>query len=79
VVFPSNAQLSTRANGIAETTLRENLAVLVNAGMIHRKDRRNGARKDCAGDLQDAFGFRLAPLLARSEDPDEIARLSEVT
>ncbi len=32
VVFPSNAQLATRANGIAGTTLRENLAVLVDAG-----------------------------------------------
>lgn len=51
VVFPSNAQLSTRANGIARTTLRENLAILVNAGMIHRKDSPNGkryARKDRA-------------------------------
>jgi replication initiation protein RepC len=77
VVFPSNAQLSTRANGIAGTTLRENLAVLVNAGIIHRKDSPNGkryARKDRAGDLQDAFGFSLAPLLARSE---ELARLAQ--
>jgi replication initiation protein RepC len=77
VVFPSNAQLSTRANGIAGTTLRENLAILVNAGMIHRKDSPNGkryARKDRAGDLEDAFGFSLAPLLARSE---ELARLAQ--
>ncbi|MDW5318341.1 plasmid replication protein RepC [Rhizobium sp. PL01] len=77
VVFPSNAQLSTRANGIAGTTLRENLAILVNAGMIHRKDSPNGkryARKDREGDLEDAFGFSLAPLLARSE---ELARLAQ--
>jgi len=71
VVFPSNAQLCVRANGIAATTLRENLAILVNAGIIHRKDSPNGkryARKDRAGDLEDAFGFSLAPLLARSEE-----------
>ena len=77
VVFPSNAQLATRANGIAGTTLRENLAILVNAGMIHRKDSPNGkryARKDRAGDVEEAFGFSLAPLLARSE---ELARLAQ--
>ncbi|MQB46055.1 plasmid replication protein RepC [Rhizobium sp. ICMP 5592] len=77
VVFPSNAQLATRANGIAGTTLRENLAILVNAGMIHRKDSPNGkryARKDRAGTVEEAFGFNLAPLLARSE---ELARLAQ--
>ncbi|WP_426240724.1 plasmid replication protein RepC [Pararhizobium sp. DWP1-1-3] len=77
VVFPSNAQLATRANGIAGTTLRENLAILVNAGIIHRKDSPNGkryARKDRAGEVEDAFGFSLAPLLARSE---EWARLAQ--
>jgi replication initiation protein RepC len=77
VVFPSNAQLATRANGIAGTTLRENLAVLVDAGMIHRKDSPNGkryARKDRAGAVEEAFGFSLAPLLARSE---ELARLAQ--
>jgi replication initiation protein RepC len=77
VVFPSNAQLATRANGIAGTTLRENLAVLVNAGMIHRKDSPNGkryARKDRAGTIEEAFGFSLAPLLARSE---ELANLAQ--
>jgi replication initiation protein RepC len=77
VVFPSNMQLATRANGIAGTTLRENLAILVNAGMIHRKDSPNGkryARKDRAGEVEEAFGFSLAPLLARSE---ELARLAQ--
>jgi len=77
VVFPSNAQLATRANGIAGTTLRENLAILVTAGMIHRKDSPNGkryARKDRAGTVEEAFGFSLAPLLARSE---ELAHLAQ--
>ena len=71
IVFPSNAQLSARANGIAGTTLRENLALLVQAGLIHRNDSPNGkryARKGRDGAIETAYGFSLAPLLARSEE-----------
>lgn len=71
VVFPSNVQLTTRANGIAGTTLRENLAVLVDAGLINRNDSPNGkryVRRDKDGAVETAFGFSLAPLLARSEE-----------
>ncbi|TJW00067.1 MAG: replication initiation protein RepC [Mesorhizobium sp.] len=71
IVFPSNAQLSARANGIAGTTLRENLALLVQAGLIHRNDSPNGkryARKGRDGVIETAYGFSLAPLLARSEE-----------
>ncbi|MCA2380031.1 replication initiation protein RepC [Agrobacterium genomosp. 3 str. RTP8] len=71
IVFPSNAQLIARANGIAGTTLRENLAVLVEAGIIQRNDSPNGkryARKDSDGSIETAYGFSLAPLLARSEE-----------
>lgn len=71
IVFPSNAQLMTRANGIAGTTLRENLAVLVDAGLINRNDSPNGkryVRRDKSGSIETAYGFSLAPLLARSED-----------
>lgn len=32
IVFPSNAQLSLRAHGMAGSTLRRHLAVLVEAG-----------------------------------------------
>ncbi|WP_438754963.1 plasmid replication protein RepC [Pararhizobium sp. O133] len=69
VVFPSNAQLTARANGIAGTTLRENLALLVDAGLIHRNDSPNGkryARKGRDGAIETAYGFSLAPLLARA-------------
>eukprot|EP01035_Chromulina_nebulosa_P046373 gene46373-62811_t len=38
IVFPSNAQLSLRAHGIAGTTLRRHLAALVDAGLIIRHD-----------------------------------------
>lgn len=77
VVFPSNAQLTLRAHGIAGTTLRRHLAVLVEAGIVHRRDSPNGkryARRGRAGDIEQAFGFDLAPLLVRAE---EFARLAE--
>ncbi|MCY1740938.1 plasmid replication protein RepC [Ensifer sp. SL37] len=77
IVFPSNAQLSVRAHGIAHATLRRHLAALVEAGLIVRRDSANGkrfARKNGAGDIDDAFGFDLAPLLARA---DELARLTQ--
>lgn len=71
VVFPSNDQLSVRAHGIAGTTLCQHLAALGDAGLIQRKDSANGkryARKDGSGAIEDAFGFSLAPLLARAEE-----------
>jgi replication initiation protein RepC len=71
VVFPSNAQLALRANGIAGTTLRENLALLVQTGLIQRNDSPNGkryARKGNDGAIETAYGFSLAPLLARAEE-----------
>nr|WP_149744309.1 plasmid replication protein RepC [Rhizobium sp. NFACC06-2] len=71
IVFPSNAQLSSRANGIAETTLRENINLLVKVGIIHRRDSPNGkryVRKGDDGQLEAAYGFSLAPLLARSTE-----------
>ncbi|WFU07355.1 plasmid replication protein RepC (plasmid) [Rhizobium sp. CB3171] len=77
VVFPSNQQLSVRAHGIAGTTLRRHLAALVDAGLIQRKDSANGkryARKDNGGQIEDAFGFSLAPLLARAEELAQLAQ-----
>ena len=71
IVFPSNAQLTARANGIAGSTLRENLAHLVEAGLIQRFDSPNGkryARKGTDGAIETAYGFSLSPLLARSEE-----------
>lgn len=71
IVFPSNAQLSLRAHGIAGATLRRHLAALVEAGLIVRRDSANGkryARKDRAGEIENAFGFDISPLLMRSEE-----------
>ncbi|OWO92920.1 replication initiation protein RepC [Rhizobium esperanzae] len=71
IVFPSNAQLTLRAHGIAGATLRRHLALLVEAGLIVRKDSANGkryARKDKTGAIDSAFGFDLSPLLMRVEE-----------
>jgi len=76
IVFPSNAQLSRRANGMAEQTIRRHIAVLISAGLLVRKDSANGkrfARRSRAGEIDEAFGFSLKPLLARA---DEINRLA---
>lgn len=77
VVFPSNKQLSLRAHGMPDTSLRRNLASLIDAGLILRRDSPNGKRyahKDRAGDIEEAFGLSLAPLLARA---DEIAQAAD--
>ncbi|MNI33430.1 hypothetical protein D3C73_873790 [compost metagenome] len=71
VVFPSNAQLSLRAHGITETTLRRQLAALVNAGLIQRRDSPNGkrfARRNRDGEIDIAYGFDLTPLAVRSAE-----------
>ncbi|WP_184707344.1 plasmid replication protein RepC [Rhizobium lusitanum] len=77
IVFPSNALLARRAHGIAGATLRRHLALLVETGLIIRKDSANGkryARRDNAGEIGTAFGFDLSPLLSRA---DELASLAQ--
>ncbi|PDT14832.1 replication initiation protein RepC [Rhizobium sp. J15] len=76
VVFPSNTQLSLRARGMAAATLRRHLAVLVEAGLISRKDSPNGkryVRRGRAGGIDEAYGFSLAPLLARASEIEATA------
>ncbi|NTS33335.1 replication initiation protein RepC [Phyllobacterium sp. BT25] len=76
VVFPSNVQLSMRAHGMASATLRRHLAALVECGLITRKDSPNGKRyshKGRGGEITDAFGFSLAPLLVRAEEIEAAA------
>ena len=77
VVYPSNLQLSLRANSMPGSTMRRHLTALVEAGLILRKDSANGkryARKDRTGEIETAFGFDLSPLLARAE---ELAHLAQ--
>lgn len=76
IVFPSNKQLALRAHGMADATLRRHLAALVDAGFILRQDSPNGkryARRAKGGDVQIAFGFSLAPLLARAPELETAA------
>ncbi|NTJ68153.1 replication initiation protein RepC [Agrobacterium rhizogenes] len=76
IVFPSNAQLSLRAHGMAEQTIRRHLAALIAAGLLVRRDSPNGkryARRSRAGDLNEAYGFSLTPLLSRAEEIEYLA------
>ena len=76
IVFPSNAQLSLRAHGMAEQTIRRHLASLIEAGLLTRRDSANGkrfVRRNREGQIDEAFGFSLAPLLARAEEIERLA------
>jgi replication initiation protein RepC len=56
---------------MAHATLRRHLAALLERGIILRRDSPNGkrfARKGRGGEVEEAFGFSLAPLLARAEE-----------
>ena len=76
VVFPSNVQLSLRTHGMAEQTIRRHIALLVESGLVIRRDSPNGkryARRNRAGDIGEAYGFCLSPLVARSVEIEQIA------
>ncbi|MGU3401560.1 plasmid replication protein RepC [Brucellaceae bacterium D45D] len=76
IVFPSNKQLALRSHGMADATLRRHLSALVDAGFIARQDSPNGkryARRAKGGEMQIAFGFSLAPLLARAHELEHAA------
>lgn len=71
IVFPSNRELSFRARGMAPATVRRHLACLVDAGMIFRRDSANGkrfCRRDDAGQVEEAFGFDLAPFVLQADE-----------
>lgn len=71
IVFPSNAELSRRTQGMADATLRRHIAALVHAGLISRRDSPNGkryARRDGSGAIETAFGFDLGPLALRAAE-----------
>jgi replication initiation protein RepC len=71
VVWPSNEQLIGRANGMSPATLRRHLANLVDCGLVIRRDSPNGkrfARKSEEGDIEQAYGFDLMPIVARAAE-----------
>lgn len=76
IVWPSNEQLIARANGMPPTTLRRHLAVLVDCGLVIRRDSPNGkryARKGRGGQVEQAYGFDLSPIVARAQEFEELA------
>ncbi|HEY8161005.1 MAG TPA: plasmid replication protein RepC [Methylocystis sp.] len=76
IVFPSNKELSIRAHGMAPATLRRHIAMLVEAGLIIRRDSPNGkrfARRGQGGEIDEAFGFDLTPLIARASEIETLA------
>src|ERR1700691_4943743 len=80
IVFPSNQQLCLRTHGMPPSTLRRQLAALVDAGLIVRRDSPNGkryARKGRGGEITFAFGFDLSPLAARAEEFERMAEQIE--
>src|ERR1700729_1370062 len=77
IVFPSNELLCLRTHGMSASTLRRQLAALVDAGLIVRRDSPNGkryARKGRGGEIKLAFGFDLAPLVVRAEEFEGMAQ-----
>jgi replication initiation protein RepC len=80
IVFPSNEQLCLRTHGMPASTLRRQIAVLVDAGLIVRRDSPNGkryARKGRGGEIKLAFGFDLAPLVVRAAEFERLAEQIE--
>jgi len=76
IVWPSNEQLMARANGISPATLRRHLSVLVECGLIIRRDSPNGkrfARRSRAGEIEQAYGFDLSPIVARAVEFKDLA------
>ena len=64
IVFPSNKTLSTRLNGMPESTIRRHLSQLVKVGIVSRHESPNRKRfaRRAAVVGQVAFGFDLSPL-----------------
>ena len=76
IVWPSNEQLIGRANGMSPATLRRHLGNLVDCGLIVRRDSPNGkryARKGQGGEVEQAYGFDLSPIVARATEFKELA------
>lgn len=66
VIHPSNKSICERLNGMPCSTMRRHLGHLVAAGLLRRKDSPNGKRYARRyGGEKIAFGFDLAPLVAR--------------
>lgn len=75
-VFPSNASLSERTNGLNERTIRRCIGRLVDANLIQRRDSATRKRFPLryGGVIKDAFGFDLQPMFDRESELTEHAK-----
>lgn len=74
VVYPSNATICERLNGMPCSTMRRHLSGLVQAGFLVRRDSPNGKRfVRRSGGAPQAFGFDLTPLVVRFGEVCEAA------
>ncbi|WP_108461597.1 plasmid replication protein RepC [Devosia naphthalenivorans] len=76
IVWPSNEQLINRANGMSPATLRRHLANLIDCGLVIRRDSPNGkrfARKGQGGEVEEAYGIDLSPIVARAAEFKDLA------
>lgn len=80
IVWPSNNFLCSRT-GLSERTVRFALARLIELGVIAAKDSANGkrfARMNRQGEVVDAFGFDLSPIINRlSEWKDRLVAIKD--
>lgn len=69
IVFPSNAAICDRLNGMANSTMRRHLARLIDCGLLIRRDSPNGKRytRHLAG-ARIAYGFDMTPLIDRAAE-----------
>lgn len=80
VVFPSNASICERLNGMPCSTMRRHLGNLVASGLILRKDSPNGKRYVRRGPAGvQAYGFDLSPLARRYPDICQAAQVMRDT
>lgn len=81
IVFAQNEQICERAFGMPESTLRDQINKLIEAGLILRKDSPNRKRypvRDKNGTIVDAFGFDLSPLLLRSQEISDLVKQLQI-
>ncbi|MDO6585059.1 replication initiation protein RepC [Salipiger sp. 1_MG-2023] len=75
-VFASNETLVARRNGVTDRTIRRHVALLIEAGLMVRRDSANRKRfvkRSRSEGLCLRFGFDLSPLYARFAELAELA------
>lgn len=82
IVFASNRVIIDRCDGIDERTLRRRLVRLEERGLVIRRPSPNRKRyrvRDEHGAVLLSYGIDLTPLLARTEEIEDLAREAEAS